>query len=170
MPRRSRNSQQMRVRRDYPVYTAVITSQSNFELVGTRLLSVKGANSEAPNYTFRISAQVKSSGTPSYSGSSSITYTGMVNGTTVRVAHDFPMPVMNTGTVGSDPSTAGGLYYIITPGANTSLLVYYTSGDSALDALPPSCSELPEVLTAEPVCRPATRHQGSSLVLHLSKK
>ena len=97
-----------------------------FVPAGGRLISVRGANSDADTYSFKI--DVSTIGTTAF-GNQSITYTNIANGQRVSVKGDFPFisnkPVAAAG--------AGDLSLSVTAGQFDSLEVYYSTGSPLID-------------------------------------
>ncbi len=135
----------MRPMRYYNVSTVTTTGTPVAIPAAGRLVAVRGANSEADSYAYSISIITTA-------GYNTETVSGVVNGR--RVSHRQDMPFVATSTTLS-PTALGELTILITPGANASLEVYYSSGASVIDA--PLASE--SGICAEPLPNTPTGQQ-----------
>ncbi len=99
-------------------------------IAGARLIAVRGANSDASTYSFKVS--VSAIGASQF-GNCGMTYTGMPNGTRVNLWRDWPH-ISSKGTPGA--SAAGDISISVTAGQYDSLEVYYSTGDPLIDLTP----------------------------------
>ncbi len=141
MTRKSRGSPLGRKQRFMNISSlsgGVAQGTTSFLPTGARIVAIRGANSGADTFSFRVTVTVWELDTSS-AKAQSITYTNLPNGARCPVMKDFPF-ITSTGAA---PAAAGGLSISITAGADTSLEVYYSTLSPLIDLPTPVLPQSP---------------------------
>ncbi len=130
MPRRNVRSSIGRMQKFVSLQSLTVAQATTVYLpLGTRLHSVRGANSGADTYSFGINVQNSTAGGTTQTQST--TYTGIANGRRVSLMRDYPF-LTNTNAA---PTSLGAVAISITGGADSPVEVYYSSSTPTIDLL-----------------------------------
>ncbi len=134
MGRKGRNSGLGKINKYWNLDSLQVAQTTTVFLpTGSRIISVRGANSGADTYSFKVTVQ-NLGGTAA--GSQSITYTNIPNGQRVALKNDFPFLT----NIAAAPAAAGDSAVSVTAGQDSAIEVYYSTGTPLIDVIPPTTS------------------------------